>query len=49
MLSDEKVLITGPAGRIASGLARSLAADNEVGRQESQVHDDDDADHQQRA
>ncbi len=30
MLSGEKVLITGPAGRIASGLARSLAADNEV-------------------
>jgi nucleoside-diphosphate-sugar epimerase len=30
MLSDEKILITGPAGRIAHGLARSLAADNEV-------------------
>jgi nucleoside-diphosphate-sugar epimerase len=30
MLSGEKVLITGPAGRIAFGLARSLAADNEV-------------------
>ena len=30
MLRDEKVLITGPAGRIASGLARYLAADNEV-------------------
>jgi nucleoside-diphosphate-sugar epimerase len=30
MLSDEKILITGPAGRIASGLARVLAADNEV-------------------
>lgn len=30
MLSGEKILITGPAGRIASGLARSLAADNEV-------------------
>lgn len=30
MLNGEKVLITGPAGRIASGLARSLAADNEV-------------------
>ena len=30
MLSGEKVLITGPAGRIASGLARSLAAENEV-------------------
>ena len=30
MLRDEKILITGPAGRIASGLARSLAADNEV-------------------
>lgn len=30
MLSDEKILITGPAGRIAFGLAQSLAADNEV-------------------
>ena len=30
MLRDEKILITGPAGRIAFGLARSLAADNEV-------------------
>ncbi len=30
ILSDEKILITGPAGRIAYGLARSLAADNEV-------------------
>lgn len=30
MLSDEKILITGPAGRIAFGLARSLVADNEV-------------------
>jgi nucleoside-diphosphate-sugar epimerase len=30
MLSDEKILITGPAGRIGSGIARSLAADNEV-------------------
>jgi nucleoside-diphosphate-sugar epimerase len=30
MLTGEKVLITGPAGRIAYGLARSLAADNEV-------------------
>jgi nucleoside-diphosphate-sugar epimerase len=30
MLSGEKILITGPAGRIASGLARSLAPDNEV-------------------
>jgi nucleoside-diphosphate-sugar epimerase len=30
MLSGEKVLITGPAGRIAFGLARSLVADNEV-------------------
>ena len=30
MLSGEKVLITGPAGRIAFGLARSLAAANEV-------------------
>jgi nucleoside-diphosphate-sugar epimerase len=30
MLSGEKILITGPAGRIAFGLARSLAAENEV-------------------
>jgi nucleoside-diphosphate-sugar epimerase len=30
MLRGEKVLITGPAGRIAFGLARTLAADNEV-------------------
>ncbi len=30
MLSGEKILITGPAGRIAFGLARSLAPDNEV-------------------
>ena len=30
MLSGEKILITGPAGRIAFGIARSLAADNEV-------------------
>ena len=30
MLSGEKILITGPAGRIAFGLARSLAANNEV-------------------
>ena len=30
MLQDEKILITGPAGRIAYPLARSLAADNEV-------------------
>jgi nucleoside-diphosphate-sugar epimerase len=30
VLSDEKILITGPAGRIAFGLARSLVADNEV-------------------
>ena len=30
MLSGEKILITGPAGRIAHGIARSLAADNEV-------------------
>ena len=30
MLSDEKILITGPAGRIAFGLARALAAENEV-------------------
>ena len=30
MLSGEKILITGPAGRIAFGLARSLVPDNEV-------------------
>ncbi len=30
MLCGEKILITGPAGRIAFGLAKSLAADNEV-------------------
>src|SRR5262245_20638366 len=30
MLRGEKVLITGPAGRIAHGLARTLAPDNEV-------------------
>jgi nucleoside-diphosphate-sugar epimerase len=30
VLSGEKVLITGPAGRIAFGLARSLVGDNEV-------------------
>jgi nucleoside-diphosphate-sugar epimerase len=30
MLRGEKILITGPAGRIAFGLARSLAVDNEV-------------------
>lgn len=30
MLSGEKILITGPAGRIAFGLARSLAGDNDV-------------------
>lgn len=30
MLSGEKVLITGPAGRIAFGIARMLAHDNEV-------------------
>jgi nucleoside-diphosphate-sugar epimerase len=30
VLSGEKILITGPAGRIAYGLAKSLAADNEV-------------------
>jgi nucleoside-diphosphate-sugar epimerase len=30
LLSDEKVLITGPAGRIAFGLARALVEDNEV-------------------
>jgi len=29
-VKDEKILITGPAGRIAFGLARSLAPDNEV-------------------
>ena len=29
-LRGEKILITGPAGRIAFGLARTLAADNEV-------------------
>jgi nucleoside-diphosphate-sugar epimerase len=30
MLSDEKILITGPAGRIAFGIARFLAVDNDV-------------------
>jgi nucleoside-diphosphate-sugar epimerase len=30
MLRDEKILITGPAGRIAFGLAKMLAAHNEV-------------------
>jgi nucleoside-diphosphate-sugar epimerase len=30
VLSGEKILITGPAGRIAFGLARTLAPDNEV-------------------
>jgi nucleoside-diphosphate-sugar epimerase len=30
VLRDEKILITGPAGRIAYGLARSLVPDNEV-------------------
>ncbi len=30
MLQDEKILVTGPAGRIAFGLARSLVGDNEV-------------------
>ncbi len=30
VLNGEKILLTGPAGRIAFGLARSLAADNEV-------------------
>jgi nucleoside-diphosphate-sugar epimerase len=30
MLRDEKILITGPAGRIAFGLARSLVAENDV-------------------
>lgn len=29
-MRDEKILITGPAGRIGTALARSLAADNEV-------------------
>lgn len=30
MLSGEKILVTGPAGRIAYGLCRSLVRDNEV-------------------
>ena len=30
MLSDEKILITGPAGRIAFGIASSLVGNNEV-------------------
>jgi nucleoside-diphosphate-sugar epimerase len=30
MLTDEKILITGPAGQIAEPLTRSLAGDNEV-------------------
>ncbi len=30
MLTDEKILITGPAGQIAFPMTRSLAADNEV-------------------
>ena len=30
MLSGEKVLITGPGGRIAHGIAKTLAPDNEV-------------------
>jgi len=30
MLRGEKILVTGPAGRIASGLCRSLIAENEV-------------------
>ena len=30
MLSGEKILITGPAGRIAFGIAKTLAGDNEV-------------------
>jgi nucleoside-diphosphate-sugar epimerase len=30
LLSDEKILITGPAGRIAFGIAASLVGDNEV-------------------
>jgi nucleoside-diphosphate-sugar epimerase len=30
MINNEKILLTGPAGRIGFGLARTLAADNEV-------------------
>lgn len=30
MLNGEKILVTGPAGRIGGGIARSLAKDNEV-------------------
>ena len=30
MLSDEKILITGPAGQIAFPMTEYLAADNEV-------------------
>ena len=30
MLSGEKILVTGPAGRIAFGLAQTLCRDNEV-------------------
>ena len=30
MLKGEKILITGPAGRIAFDIARKLAPDNEV-------------------
>ena len=30
MLSGEKILLTGPAGGIAFGIARALARDNEV-------------------
>lgn len=30
MLRDEKILITGPGGRIAFGIASSLVSDNEV-------------------
>jgi nucleoside-diphosphate-sugar epimerase len=30
MLSGEKILITGPTGRIANGIAKTLAPDNEV-------------------
>ena len=30
MLSGEKILVTGPAGRIATGLCRSLVGENEV-------------------
>ena len=30
MLRGEKILITGPAGRIANGIAKTLAPNNEV-------------------